>query len=173
MSKLLLKESDLKKYIKKIISEEMNGLLERKKSFKDPNKFDPQGNPIGKGGRSSDRKEYDMEKARQSMPGKEHIKSIISWDEVMGALTHGGFDLASKATNMGGGDLEMSKAHVIDLIQNSKIDPGSKKKMILGFSKARDVLGFLNTATNFKNAMEKPGHKMSTTGITMQPRKRK
>ena len=33
MLKLLLKESDLKKYIKKIISEEMNSLLEGKKSF--------------------------------------------------------------------------------------------------------------------------------------------
>tara|TARA_R110000824_G_scaffold169965_1_gene347131 strand:+ start:868 stop:1386 length:519 start_codon:yes stop_codon:yes gene_type:complete len=154
MSKLLLKESDLKRYIKKIISEEINGLHEGKKSFKDPNKFDPQGNPIGRGGqkRSSDKKEYDMERARQSMPGKEQVKSIITPDHINQGFSGAGFN-----PQLTGGDLESAKAHFIDLVQNSNIRPKSMAGMVSNFSNARDGMGLYYAVYNAMNKMNNPG----------------
>lgn len=168
MPKLLLKESDLKKYIKKIISEEMNGLLEGKKSFKDPNKFDPQGNPIGKGGRSGDRKEYDMAKARSSMKGAEHVKSIITQDHITQGFAGAGFN-----PQLGGGDLEAAKAHFIDLVQGSNINPKSIQKMAYSFSQARDGMGLYYSVFNAMNKMNNPsGAVGSVKDVTHLSRKR-
>lgn len=166
MPKLLLKESDLKKYIKKIISEEMNGLLEGKKSFKDPNKFDPQGNPIGKGGqaRSSDRKAYDMEKARQSMPAaaKKHIKSFLSNEHIHDAFANAGFNFKTMGMKGDrGGDLEHTRAWFIDHVQNSNIHPKSKAELISRFAKARNVVQMFGAAQNAKMKFEKPEEAVS------------
>ncbi len=163
MPKLLVKESDLKKYIKKIISEEMNGLLEGKKSFKDPNKFDPEGNvvkgPTGRAGEPTQktRDVEDLVQRRAGLAGAEHVKSIFNDDFFNNVLgTTGAHPLTHK-----GGDVEAGKAVAIDYIQNSNIDDRSKINMVKDISRTNNVSRLMMTLYHKKLAYEDPANQVS------------